>query len=137
MQNTQACAKIRGHAASALINLLNPEHCDAECLQPYVDPLLQAILVCLQSAPYEVRSPCLVVVGCVAHVCPESFLVYYSQFMPGIKSILQEATAPEFLELRGKAMECAGLIGEAVGVECFASDALDIMRIFAQVMVRN
>jgi hypothetical protein len=55
--------------------------------------------------------------------------------MPGIKSILIEATAPEFLELRGKAMECAGLIGEAVGVERFTADALEIMKLFAQVMV--
>jgi hypothetical protein len=55
--------------------------------------------------------------------------------MPGIKSILTEATAPEFVELRGKAMECAGLIGEAVGSETFARDALDIMRIFVHAMV--
>jgi hypothetical protein len=63
MQNPNNCAKIRGHSASALINILNPQYCESEYLQPFVDPLLQAIISCLQSAPYEVRSPCLVVVG--------------------------------------------------------------------------
>lgn len=72
---------------------------------------------------------------CVAQACPESFAPYYDQFMPGIKNILVEATSPELMELRGKAMECAGLIGDAVGVERFSRDAIEIMRVFFSLLV--
>lgn len=63
LQRSDCCAKVRGHAASALINMLNPTNCDAESLEKYIHPLLAGLLSCLQSAPYEVRSPCLVVLG--------------------------------------------------------------------------
>lgn len=135
MQNPNNCPKIRGHCASALINLLHPKTCDKEALEKFLDPLLQSLLSCLQDAPYEVRAPCLVVLGCVSQISQESFAPYYDRFMPGIKSILIEATSAEFVELRGKAMECAGLIGEAVGEQKFAKDALEIMRLFVHAMV--
>jgi hypothetical protein len=73
----------------------------------------------------------------VAQVCPESFDKYYSQFMPGIFSILSNANGPEFIELRGKAMECAGLIGEAVGAHKFRNDAEQMMVFLGQCMVRT
>jgi hypothetical protein len=57
--------------------------------------------------------------------------------MPGIKSILMEATSTELVELRGKVMECAGLLGDAVGGERFARDAIEIMRLFFSIMVSN
>jgi hypothetical protein len=37
--------------------------------------------------------------------------------IPGIKAILRSAASPDRSALRGKAMECAGLVGEAVGTE--------------------
>jgi hypothetical protein len=74
--------------------------------------------------------------SCVAQVCPNEFTSYYGQFMPGIKSILVEAKSPELLELRGKAMECAGLIGEAVGVKNFSQDAREVVHIFMEALVR-
>ncbi len=45
------------------------------------------------------------------------------------------ATAPDQAVLRGKAMECAGLVGEAVGVEVFARDAMEIMQLFIHAIV--
>ena len=56
--------------------------------------------------------------------------------MPGIISLLKEATSADLTLLRGKAMECAGLIGEAVGVQVFAADALEIMQLFMNALVR-
>jgi hypothetical protein len=56
--------------------------------------------------------------------------------MPGIISLLREATSPDLATLRGKAMECAGLIGEAVGVQVFAQDAAQIMQLFMNALVR-
>jgi hypothetical protein len=55
--------------------------------------------------------------------------------MPGIISLLREATSPDLTTQRGKAMECAGLIGEAVGVQVFAADAMEIMQLFMTALV--
>jgi len=97
---------------------------------------MKTLVLCLQTAlSVEVRSACLTVVGCLAQVCGgELFAPYYGSFMPGIKSILQQALGPDLVLFRGKAMECVGLIGEAVGVNIFASDATDIMRLFIQAL---
>lgn len=72
---------------------------------------------------------------CVAQVSADSFLPYYASFMPGIKSILVSAASPDQGVVRGKAMECAGLIGDAVGVDVFASDALELMNLFIHFLV--
>eukprot|EP01038_Epipyxis_sp_PR26KG_P010303 gene10303-13849_t len=134
MQDQSQCDRIRGHAASALINLLTPEHCEAEMLESYLQPLLNSLVICLETASFEIKSPCLTLLGCIAQVTNEGFVDYYSSFMPGIKTILITATSPEMTEVRGKAMECVGLIGEAVGVEIFSNDALEIMQLFMNAM---
>ena len=58
----------------------------------------------------EVQPPCLVLLGCAAQVSEEAFAPYYASFVPGIKAIIRNAAAPELSILRGKAMECAGMI---------------------------
>lgn len=47
--------------------------------------------------------------------------------MPILKEILVDAIGSEFRLLRAKAMECAALVGNAVGKEIFAQDAKAIM----------
>lgn len=134
MQNPAYCDRVRGHAASAMINMLNPEHCDVDVIEAVIDPLLQAVLTALTNAHNEIRAPSLTVIGNVAQICPEAFAPYYERIMPGVKDILVHAVSKEQMPLRGKAMECAGLIGEAVSVSRFAADAREIMRIFMHAM---
>lgn len=57
--------------------------------------------------------------------------------MPGVKSILRLSTgnSPHLVTLRGKAMQCAGLIGEAVGDRQFHDDAMEIMQLLIGAMV--
>jgi hypothetical protein len=55
--------------------------------------------------------------------------------MPGIKNILRNATGEAQGELRGKAMQCVGLIGEAVGEAMFLQDGLEVMDILMHLMV--
>lgn len=57
------CERVRGHAASAMINTINPEHCDVDLLKPQLDSILGALLACLQGASMEVKSPVLVLLG--------------------------------------------------------------------------
>jgi hypothetical protein len=159
-----------------MINLVNPDTCEGEALTSHLEPLLTALVVCLQSASLEVQPHCLVLLGCAAQVSEEAFAPYYPSFMPGvkyiymctyiytyiyiyicmykyinvyiyiyvyiykymyvciyiciykyiciyimlgIKAILRSAASPDRSALRGKAMECAGLVGEAVGTEVY------------------
>jgi len=134
LKTVTMCQKVRGHCAAAMINMTNPETCDAETLEPHMSSLLEALLASLQTAPIQVQSHCLVLLGFVAQVSEEAFVPYYQSFMPGVKSILTSAAGEGMEELRGKAMECAGLIGEAVGDEVFSADAMEIMQLLLTVM---
>lgn len=78
----------------------------------------------------------IILARCIATVSGDAFIPYYAGFMPGIISLLREATSPDLAALRGKAMECAGLVGEAVGAQVFAADALQIMQLFMSALVR-
>lgn len=64
----------------------------------------------------------------IAQAATDAFMPFYGAIIPGIKSILAAATAPDLALFRGKTMECAGLIAEAVGPTVFAADALEIMQ---------
>lgn len=55
--------------------------------------------------------------------------------MPFLRGVMEAATAPHLVELRGKAMECVGLIGDAVRAEVFAPDALHVMHTLLGAMV--
>ena len=134
MSDTSLCNKVRGHSASALINIMNPKECDSEVLNAHLAGVLQSLAGCLQGAALEVQVPCLTLLGCAAQVSPEGFKPFYPSFIPGIKSIMQSATAEQYSELRGKAMQCVGLIGEAVGDETFAGDAVEIMQLLLGAM---
>jgi hypothetical protein len=63
LQNPSMCERLRGHAASAMINLYNPDHCENDHLEAFVEPLLQSLLSALSNARNEVRAPCLSVIG--------------------------------------------------------------------------
>lgn len=129
LNSPSTCERVRGHVASALINMTNPASCPEEAMLPFLDPLLQALMQCLQLASIEVQPHCLTLLGCVAQVSHEKFARYYPSFMPGIKTILRHATGEAQSSLRGKAMQCVGLVGDAVGEELFFPDAVEIMEI--------
>lgn len=48
---------------------------------------------------------------------------------------MREACAPHLGILRGRAMECVGIVGEAVGDDIFASDALEVMQLLLHAIV--
>lgn len=185
---TSPCQRVKGHAASALINLINPtavpphsqdqdeeEEGEGSAESPalltvktHLSALIHALVYSLQTSSIQVQSPCLVVLGCIAQVVEDGFVPYYDSIMPGIKQILQSnkdvptsSTASSgngatkgtqygganqsstFLQqqqhaarvtLYGKAMECVGLIGEAVGNDIFARDALEIIQFLVAAM---
>jgi len=60
--------QVRGHAASALINIVNPDSCEGSFLEPYLEGMLRALCANLQSASLEVQGPCLLLLGLIAQV---------------------------------------------------------------------
>jgi importin-5 len=151
MGDINQCDRVRGHAVSALINICRPHDDDDDDennegdgnvtttglkLSPeQVNHLLSILCSAMQTTSIHVQPACLLLLGCVARSSRESFVEYYPLFMPGIKSIMREALAPHLSVLRGKAMECVGIIGEAVGDEIFASDALEVMELLLHAIV--
>ena len=134
LNEPSTCERVRGHTASALINMTNPSSCPEEEILPYMEPLLKALMQCLQVASLEVQSHCLTLLGCVAQVSHEKFAPFYPFFMPGIKTIMKHSTGETQGVLRGRAMQCVGLIGDAVGAEAFYPDAVEIMEILITAM---
>jgi hypothetical protein len=121
------CQRTRGHAAACVINFCNPEVDDAsEFVEPHLDTLLGALCNCFApGSPSSVQEEALGAVTCVAQVTETDFTRFYSVFMPGILGIL--GTAPQ-ARLRGKALQCVGIIGGAVGLEVFKDDAVQILQ---------
>lgn len=58
-----------------------------------------------------------VTIAALADLIQENFVTYYDRFMPCLKFIIENANVKELRLLRGKAIECASLIGVAVGSE--------------------
>ncbi|CAN0072325.1 unnamed protein product [Heterosigma akashiwo] len=125
------CPRVRGHAASALVNFCHPEHCEADSLAPHTDATLSALAAALAAGPAAVQEAALTALACVAQVAEADFAPYYPSFMPGIKGLLAAPPAPETEALRGKAMEAAGLIGAAVGPAVFRADAAELLAALA------
>jgi hypothetical protein len=125
------CPRVRGHAASCVINFCNPQGgCETEHVAPHSDTLLGALVTCLGgggSCTPEVMEEALGAVTRIAHVSNADFGRFYAAFMPGILGILATCSGPDQQRLRGKAMQCVGIIGTAVGVDMFRADALKVL----------
>eukprot|EP01084_Bolivina_argentea_P281428 481512_1 len=66
---------------------------------------------------------CVTCCGTCADVMQSYFLQYYDKFMPQMLAIIGAKKAAASGTLRGKAMECIGIIGESVGRVRFEADA--------------
>ena len=128
------CHRVRGHAAAAVTSFANPQACTPECLAPHLDRLLESLCTVLQTGSSAVQEEALGAVANVAHVTEADFSKFYPSFMPGVKSILQHtaATSRQHVKLRGRALECVSLIGEAVGPEMFRADATEVMHLIVR-----
>ncbi|CAM9453902.1 unnamed protein product [Ectocarpus sp. 13 AM-2016] len=127
--------RVRGHAAAAIVNFVDTEDVPEEAVTPHLDALLSALCSCLNGGVPQSVQQCraLTAVACVAKTAEAKFGKYYDSFIPGIKEIVLAAapkagTDPQQNDLLlGQAMECAGMIGEAVGRARFKSDGLAMM----------
>lgn len=59
------CDKVRGHAVSALMNLVNPDTSDVAAVTAHVDSMLSALGECLQYASLQIQPLCISLLGYV------------------------------------------------------------------------
>ncbi len=120
--------RVSSYSALAIVDFcagLEGEEGSDAIVNNYAAATLTELLRMLQAqASIKSMEACLTAVAAIAHICKATFLQYYDHFMPLAKTLLQSATSQEARLLRGKAMECVGLMGSAVGPEKFAPDAI-------------
>ncbi|XP_047316709.1 importin-5-like [Impatiens glandulifera] len=117
--------RVQAHAASAVLNFC--ENCTPDLLTPYLDGLINKLLILLQNGKQMVQEGALTALASVADSSQEHFQKYYDAVMPYLKAILVNATDKSNRMLRAKAMECISLVGMAVGKDKFREDAKHVM----------
>ena len=120
--------RVQAHAAAAVVNFA--EECDPEVLAPYMDALLQKLLTMLQQSTRPVQEAALTAMASVADTAQAQFERYYDTVMPFLLHVVGTANDPSYRMLRARAIECATLVGMAVGKERFRAHAravIDIM----------
>ncbi|KAB5590286.1 Ran-binding protein 6 [Ceratobasidium theobromae] len=125
-------ARVHCHAAKAIINFCCGVEADA--LAPYLDDIVTRLLRLLSSSPRRyVQEQALTTLAMVADASADKFQMYYPSIMPLLMQALRSPVTPETRVLHCKAMECAGLIGIAVGREAFQHDATELIKVLLQI----
>jgi hypothetical protein len=122
--------RCQAHAAAATVNF--SEDCPPECMQPYLDSLMNKLLTLLQAGNKSVQEAALTALASTADNAQESFVKYYDVVLPYLKNILINANGSEYRMLRAKAVECISLVGMAVGRTRFSQDAREVMNLLMQ-----
>ena len=126
--------RVQSHAAAALVNF--SEEAERTVLEPYLDGLLSHLLQLLRSPKQFVQEQALSTIATVADAAEATFGKYYDGLMPLLFGVLRGDNSKEHRLLRGKAMECASLISQAVGKERMGQDALAFMELLGHIQGR-
>ncbi|OIT39666.1 importin subunit beta-1 [Nicotiana attenuata] len=118
-QRVQACA---AGALSAFCGPVKPE-----TLLPYLDGIVNKLLVLLQNGEQMVQEEALWTLSRLAQCVGEHFRTYYDTVMPHLKAVSIKTDLN--LILRARAMECISFVGFAGGKEKFREDAEQAMEV--------
>lgn len=124
---------MKSHAAAALVNFC--EEAEKEILEPYLDQLLERLLLLLQNEKRYVQEQALSTIATIADSAETAFAKYYDTLMPLLINVLenQDPSVKDNRLLNAKAMECASLIALAVGKERLGGDAMRLVQIFGRI----
>ncbi|RXW25102.1 hypothetical protein EST38_g773 [Candolleomyces aberdarensis] len=139
MQNELAkIVEVHSHAAAALINFC--EGVERDTLLPYLDPIVERLLKLLNpggesgaNVKRYVQEQAITTLAMVADASEVTFGKHYPTIMPLLLNVLQNAEGKEYIKLRIKAMECAGLIAIAVGREVFRPDSNTLVELLIRI----
>jgi hypothetical protein len=123
--------RVQAHAAAAVVNFT--EACAPATVAPHLDALVATLLQLLRAGPRMVAEGALTALASVADAAKGEFEKYYADVMPLLRQALAAPiTQPGGALLRAKALECASLVGMAVGRDRFRGDAHAVMALLQQ-----
>lgn len=123
--------RVQAHAAAALVNF--SEAASKEILEPYLDDLLNNLLVLLQSPKRYVQEQVLTTIAIIADAAQKTFIKYYDTLMPLLVNVLQTDVGDENKLLKAKCIECSTLIALAVGKEKFQPHSQQLIQLFGHI----
>jgi hypothetical protein len=123
--------RIQTHAAAALFNVV--DQWQEDLLAPYLDPLLERLVVLLEVGSPAVQGSVVTLVAALAGTAPLAFERWYGRVVPLMKRMIAEGKSSENdgqWKNFGKAMDALSFVGTNVAPDLFREDARDIMRGF-------
>ncbi|KAI9310005.1 armadillo-type protein, partial [Dichotomocladium elegans] len=123
--------RVQAHAAAAMVNFC--EEAEKAILDPYLDAIFERLLILLQTTKVYVQEQAITTIATVADCAEDKFVKYHSVIMPLLLNILRGATDKQYRLLRGRAIECASLIGLAIGKEAFSPYTQEFITILAEI----
>ncbi|KAJ3143227.1 hypothetical protein HK100_000026 [Physocladia obscura] len=127
LMDDSANPRVQSHAAAALVNFM--EDADKHKITPALDEIVRRLVGLLNVEKTYVQEQAITTIATVADCAGKNFVNYYGSIMPVLINILQNATDKRFRLLRGKALECASLIGLAVEKEVFSQHVHQLLQI--------
>jgi len=93
---------------------------DEEVMEPYIEPAMTRLVALLRGSPDKsVQDDAISGISAVATVAGPNFMPFYPAVLDMMKQ-LSQITEVSTIELRGRAIECASLVGLAIGKALFA-----------------
>jgi hypothetical protein len=128
--------RVRGVAAAALINVLDPAYASSETIGTSTPAILAAMFNVLQTVPETYKLPraaALQVISNCAAVLEDDFLPYYQGVMGPLRAVLGSTPAtPQQAWVRLRAVEAFSTVCEAVGKETSGEDAVRCLQMVMQ-----
>nr|XP_018626040.1 importin-5-like [Nicotiana tomentosiformis] len=114
--------------ASAALALWKFCECNKpETLKPYLDELVNKLLVLIQNSKLMVQEAALRALSRLSLSVKGHFWTYYDTVMPHLKAVLRNADLKSNHRLHGLALQCISFVGSAGGKEKFREDAEQVM----------
>ena len=113
--------RVQAHATAAIVNFA--EECPPAILAGYMDGIISALLQLLHGNVRLVQEGTLTAIASVADAAASQFASHYDSVMPMLVAVLSGCVDKSQRVLRAKALECATLVGLAVGPARFAAQA--------------
>ncbi|KAI8975382.1 armadillo-type protein [Mycotypha africana] len=123
--------RVQSHAAAAMVNFC--EEAEKRHIEPYLDNMLESLVDLLKTNKTYVQEQAITTIATVADSAEDRFIKYHNVIMPLILDILRQADGKEYRIMRARAIECASLIGLAVGKEAFAPYTNNFIQILAEI----
>ena len=127
---TKSVPRVQAHGAAALVNFC--EAARKEVLEPYLDDLLNNLVMLLLSPKRYVQEQALTTIAIIADAAEKKFIKYHHTLFPMLMDFLRTDLGPGNDGLTAKCVECATLIALAVGRDNLGPDLQELVSVMGQ-----